>query len=248
MVELEQQEERIGFIEPDVEEIKIAGRLNGTLDDLQKRLSTLELFYVKRNPSSLVLLRVESRDIQKKPFLFFIITFNNSDLSVQYSIAHDSSVRMRRLYVIKNLMGVLSLVADIYQPDNAELFQHADSAIDDLINSIPPSYSALYNTYDSLYNEYKELRRLNIELAASNKNLTVQGMQLSAENRDLKQRLGELETYSDEALMARVQDWIEAHDSTIDINEFSKATRVPSPRVEQILNKMVSMGYIEVKG
>lgn len=245
---MEQQEERTGLIEPEVEELKIGGRLTGSLDDLQSRLSTLELFYVKKNPDSLSLLRVESRDIQKRPFLFFIITFGKDGLSVQYSIAHDSSVKMRRLYVIKNLLGVLSLVSDVYQPDDSELFQHADSAIDDLINSIPPSYSALYNNYDSLYNEYKEVRRLNLELASSNKNLTVQGMQLSAENKELKQRLGELEAYSDEALMVRVQDWIESHDSTIDIDEFSKSTKVPPPRVEQILNKMVSSGYIELKG
>ena len=48
--------------------------------------------------------------------------------------------------------------------------------------------------------------------------------------------------------MARVQDWIESHDSTIDINEFSKSNAVTPPRVEQILNTMISRGYIEVKG
>jgi hypothetical protein len=245
---LADEQQKAGFVEPEIEELKIGAKLTGSLDDISKRLSSLELFYLKQNPDSIVLLRIESRDIQKRPFLFFLLTLNRDSVVVQYSIAPDSSVKMRRLYLIKNLLNVLSLISDVYTVDNAELFQHADSAIDDVVNSIPQSYSALYNTYDSLYNEYKEMRRLNIELTASNKNLTVQGMQLSNENRDLQAKLKELQTYSDEALMARVQDWIESHDSTIDIDEFSKVNGVIPPRVEQVLNTMISRGYIEVKG
>lgn len=238
-----------GFLEPEIEELRLKAKLSGSFDDITKRLSNLELFdSMKMGPENIMLLRVESKDIQKRPFLFFLITFAKDSLTVQYSIAHDSSVRMRRLFIIKNLLGVLSLISDVYYVDNTELFQHADSAIDDVLSTIPQSYSSLYNAYDSLNNEYKELRRLNIELTASNKNLTVQGMQLNNDNRELKQKLGELQTYSDEALMAKVQDWIESHDSTIDINEFSKTNGVPAPRVEQILNVMISRGYIEVKG
>ncbi len=242
------EQQRPGFIEPDIEEMRMRARISGSFDDVTKRLSTLDLFYVKQNPDSVILLRIESRDIQKRPFLFFLMTLGKDNALVQYSIAHDSSVKMRRLYIIKNLLNVLSLVADVYTIDNAELFQHADSAIDDVVSSIPQSYSALYNTYDSLYNEYKELRRLNVELTASNKNLTVQGMQLANENRMLGEKLKTLQTYSDEALMARVQDWIETHDSTIDIDEFSKINGITPPRVEQILDAMISKGYIEVKG
>ena len=85
---------------------------------------------------------------------------------------------MRRLYVIKNTLNILSLIADLFSVSNTELFQQTDSAIDDVVNSIPQNYSELYNKYESLRDEYKEIRGLNIELAASNKNLTVQGMQL----------------------------------------------------------------------
>ncbi len=243
-----ESQEKIGFIEPDVEEINIKSNTIGTFSDIAKRLSSLELFYIRAASDSTTILRIESRDIQKRPFLFFIITLERDNINVQYSIAHDSSVKMRRLYIVKNLLSTLSLITDLYEPDNTELFQHVDSAIDDVVNSISQSYSALFNNYDSLFNEYREIKRLNIELTASNKNLTVQGMQLSTENKELSDRLKTLEAYSDESLMVMVQDWIETHDNTIDINEFCKVHKVPSPRIEQILNKMVSLGYIEAKG
>ena len=63
----------------------------------------------------------------------------------------------------------------------------------------------------------------------------------------LKDQLSSLKKYSDESLMASIQDWIQVHGSSIDINEFSKAYTVPPSRVEQILDKMVSMGYLELK-
>ncbi|MEM0150115.1 MAG: cell division protein ZapB, partial [Candidatus Micrarchaeaceae archaeon] len=149
---------------------------------------------------------------------------------------------------IKVLLSILSLVSDLYIVDNAELFQYIDSSIDEVLNSLSQSYSSLFNNYDSLFNEYRELKRLNLELAASNKNLTVQAQQLSTENKELSERLKVLESYSDESLMVMVEDWIEAHDSTIDINEFAQNYKISPTRVEQILNKMVSMGYINLKG
>ena len=130
----------------------------------------------------------------------------------------------------------------------APLPQYVDSTIDDVLASLSQNYSALFNNYDSLFNEYRELKRLNIELTASNKNLTVQATQAVSENRELKERLKQLETYSDESLMVMLEDWIDAHNSTIDIIEFSKSYKIPAPRIEQMLNKMVTAGYIELKG
>lgn len=109
-------------------------------------------------------------------------------------------------------------------------------------------YSTLFNSYDSLLGEHRELRRLNLELSSSNKNLTVQATTLTRENEDLRDKLKVLENYSDESLMVMVQEWIESHNSTIDIPEFAKAYKLTQPRVEQILNRMTAAGFIELRG
>lgn len=240
--------EETNVVEPKTDEIRIKGALLGKFDDIAKRLASLQLFSIKAEADGAMLLRVESRDIQKRPFLFIIIKFTKDSIAIEYTIALDSSPKMRRLYVLKTLIGVLSLMPDIYHADETELYQNVDSAIDDVINSLSQSYSALFNNYDSLFNEYREIKRLNIELTASNKNLTVQASQISDENKELSERLKKLETYSDESLMVMVQEWIDSHDSTIDVNEFANTYKLVPTRVEQILNKMVSLGYIELKG
>ena len=87
-----------------------------------------------------------------------------------------------------------------------------------------------------------------MNVSASNRNLTVQTSMLTADNKNLVEQLKTLQTYSDNALMAMVQDWLEVHNETIDIEQFAKTYKLSSPRVEEILDKMVSMGYLRLKG
>ncbi|MEM3841302.1 MAG: cell division protein ZapB [Candidatus Micrarchaeaceae archaeon] len=241
-------EESPGFVEPDVDRFHVNGTLLGTFEGIASRLTSLQLFYIKDSGSSLSIARVESRDIQKRPFLFFIITFSRDGIDVQYSIAKDSSPKMRRLYVVKSLASVLSLISDQYQPEGSSIFQLIEASIDDVLGSLSQSYSTLFNNYSALLNEQRELKRLNIELTAANRNLTVQATQLSSQLKDLQSRLSELESYSDESLMVMIEEWLESHDSAIDINEFAKNYKTNPTRVEQVLNKMVSLGYIELRG
>ncbi len=235
-------------IEPKTESLEVKARLTGSLDEIYKRLSSLQLFIVEKPQKSIRILRIESRDMQKRPFLFFIIELSADNATINYAIAPDSSPKIRRLYVLKTMISIISLISDIYSIDDSEIFQYLDSAIDDVLNSITQGYSTLFNNYDSLFNEYRELKRLNIELEASNKNLSVQTLQLSDENKSMAERLKALESYSDSSLMVMVEEWLESHDGSIDINEFAKNYKMNPTRVEQILNKMVTMGYIDLKG
>jgi hypothetical protein len=240
--------EEVVAIEPKTDSLELNAKLSGSFDEIAKRFASLQLFSLAKSSSGIKLLRVESRDIQKKPFLFLIINLQSDKVTVDYTIALDASPKLRRLYVLKTLLSVLSLTSDIYRIDDTELFQYLDSAIDDVLNSISQNYSALFNNYDSLFNEFREIKRLNIELGASNKNLTVQALQLSDENKQFSEQLKQLQGYSDAALMVMVEDWLQAHDATIDINEFAKNYKMTPTRVEQILNKMVTLGYIELRG
>jgi hypothetical protein len=235
-------------VEPKTDSIELNSKLLNNFDEIYSRLSKLQLFIIEKTPMGIRLVRVESRDIQKRPFIFMIIELGSNKVALDYTINLDSSPKLRKLSVLKTLLNVLSLISDLYSVDDVELFQYLDSAIDDVLGSLNQSYSSLFNNYDSLFNEYRELKRLNIELEASNKNLTVQAMQITDEDKDLRDRLKTLEAYSDNALMVMVQEWLESHDDTIDVNAFAKENKMSPTRVEQILNKMVSLGYIELKG
>ncbi|MDE1824810.1 MAG: hypothetical protein KGH61_02210 [Candidatus Micrarchaeota archaeon] len=234
-------------IVPRVEEIAFSGKLTGTLEQAKEKLSPIPFFSMKLENGVLSISRVESRNIKKKPFLFYLINLKSDGVEIVYSIAPDTSEKLRRLSVIKGLASILSIINDIYQIDYPKFMQYVDSSIDDALNSLSQSYSTLFNKYDALLLEYREVRRLNVELSAANRNMTIQTAQFDEENKQLGAQLKTLQTYSDESLMAMVQDWIETHNSSIDITEFAKNYKIPAPRIEQILDKMVSTGYLELK-
>ena len=215
---------------------------------MANRLKSLNMFEVTNDPKRLTLINVEGRDIKKNPYLFFIITFSEQSIDIKYSVVRDSSEKLRRLFIIKNLIGVLSLVTDHYTVNNSEFYQQVDSAIDTVLQSLSQSYSSLFGRYDTLLTEYRETKRFNVELMNSNKIVIAQSTKLKEENDLFRSKLDKLEKYSDESLMVMIQEWIESHSDTIDIGEFSKNYTIPQPRIEQIINKMVSMKYIEVRG
>jgi hypothetical protein len=235
-------------IEPNVSSVQFKGSVSGQFSAIADRLSGSQLFTVSAEADSAIVFRVESRDMQKNPFLFFVMTFAKDGVTLQYSTPKDTSEKLRRLSVLSSFMSVLSMLSGIYTVDQKALLEYADSAIDDVLTSISQNYSSLLNSYDSLLMEHRELRKLNIELNSSNKSLSAQAAGLGSENESLKARLKALENYSDESLMVMVQEWIETHNSTIDIGQFSDTYKVAQPRIEQILNKMVSLGYLELKG
>ena len=234
--------------EPKVEQIEFPGKLLTNIGDVKSRLANIPFYSFQEDGAALEIARVESRNIHKKPFLFYIISVGPQSLQLTYSIVPGSSDRLRRAMVIKDVASVLSVIRDSFQVDEPKFFQYVDSVLGNLVTGLSQSYSTLFNKYDSLLNEFVEARRLLHDLETSNRNLTIQTSQLSEDNKQLTEQLKSLQTYSDESLMAMVQDWIEVHNSSIDIGEFAKTYKVPEPRIEQILDKMVSMGYIELKG
>ncbi len=241
--------ESMGIIKPKVKEFYLNSRLVGSFDDMISRFSDVKTFISKKQQdNSLVLVSIESRDMQKNPFLFIVLVFKPDSITVQYSIPLDSSEKMRKIYVIRALLELLALVTDLYIVDQSALYTYINSSIDDILTSLSPSYSSLFNSYDSLFSEFREIRRLNLELQNSNKELTAKAVQMEEENKRLNEQLDQLHKYSDQALMVMVEDWIDEHNNTIDLDAFSNTHHIPISRVEQILNKMVTEGYISIQG
>jgi hypothetical protein len=233
--------------EPKVESVEFPGKLNASIDELAQKIAAIPFYSVQKSEGSLEVARIESRNVHKMPFLFYIINIGPASMQVTYSIAPGSSDRLRRADVIRNVASFLAILGDSFEVDTGKFLQYVDSSLANLISGLSQSYSTLFNKYDALLNEYVEDKKLLHELEASNRNLTIQTSQLNDDNKALTQQLKSLQTYSDESLMAMIQDWLDVHNSSIDVGEFAKAYKVTEPRVEQILDRMVSMGYIELK-
>lgn len=232
---------------PKIEKIVFPGKLLGNFNDIKEKVSQIPFYSSTLENNELTIVRVESRNIKKMPYLFYIVLVDPDKLTVLYSVPQDASESLRRSTILKHLTSLISIIADHYNVDEGIFSQYIDSTLDKLLNSLSQTYSTIFNKYESLVNEYREIKRSNLELTSSNRNLTIQASQLTSENKILAEQLKRLQAYSDEALMSLVEDWIEVHNNTIDLDEFSKTYKLSPPRVEEILDRMVSMGYLELR-
>ncbi len=233
---------------PKMERISFPAKLSGSLESIMREVQKLPSLAADIEGNVLTIASVESRNIRKMPYLFYVMEIKEGEFSVSYSIPMDMSETIRRATILKNISSVISLISDQCSIDQGKMLQYLDSTLDVLLKGISQQYSSLFNQYSATLNEYRAFKRLNLELSASNRNLTVQAEQLTEENKKMAEELKKLQKYSDESLMIMVQDWLEVHDNTIDINEFAKTYGINAPRAEEILDKMVSLGYLELKG
>ncbi len=229
-----------------MEKLVFPARLQGSMDEIKQKIDAIPFYATYLEGGMLTVAKVESRNIHKMPYLFYIIEISAAEITVSYSIPHDVSETMRRATMLRNVSSVVSLISEHYSIDEGRLLQYIDSTLDVLLKELSKPYSTLFNQYNTILNEYRALKRLNLEISASNRNLTVQAEQITEENKKLASELKKLQKYSDESLMVMMQDWIEVHNNTIDINEFAKTYEITPPRAEEILDKMVSLGYLEM--
>lgn len=231
---------------PQVDSFKISGKRKGTYKEMASALRSVSFLEVAPEKDALNVAYVESRDIDKNPYLFSIAKIEEDGISVIYSIPPNISPTKRRMDVIRYLLNILTLIEKYYLVDNKVLFQLIEKSSTELLESVSVDYSKLYTSFDSLKKQVSDLKKKVDTLTEQSTELTSQNYELKAFNDELLVRLKQLEGLSDDALKAKLQEWVLEHNGEINVIEFAKIHKVSESRVEEILNELVNEGYLEV--
>ena len=232
---------------PQVDGFKIKGTLaKGKLKDLVSVLRSISFLEIAPEKDMLNVIYVESRDIDKNPYLFSIVKIKEDEIEVLYTIPPEIGPKKRRVDVVRYLINILSLISSCYEVDNKAVYQLVENAITELAGSVTMEYTKLYTAYDSLKKEVADHKKKIDRLTEQNQALSSQNYELKTQNDDIRLRLQQLEGLSDEALMVKLQEWISEHSGSIMIPEFTKVYKVSDARVEEMLNRLVSEGYLAV--
>ncbi|MBI5046786.1 hypothetical protein HZC07_03575 [Candidatus Micrarchaeota archaeon] len=230
---------------PQVDGFKIKGKMKGEVKDIAAVLRSLSFLEVAPEKDAINVIYVENRDINRNPYLFSIIKISGGEMEVLYSIPSEIGPKKRRMDVIRYLLNVLSLVENAFVVDNKTLYQLVENAVKELTSSVTMDYSKLYTSYDSIKKELEDYKKRVERLTDQNKALSGRNYELKAQNDELALRVDQLEALSDETLKTRIQEWIVEHNGAINVSEFTKTHKVAEGRVEEMLNRLVSEGYIE---
>ncbi|MFH1261426.1 MAG: hypothetical protein ABIJ10_01465 [Candidatus Micrarchaeota archaeon] len=233
--------------EPQVGGFKLKAKLKSSkINDLAEVLRSVSFLEIASEKDALNVIYVESRDINKNPYLFSITKFKEDELEVIYTIPDGISPRRRRFTVVRYLLNILSLVESSYSVETKTLFELIENTLKDLSSAVSMDYTKLYTSYDSLKKQVTDYKKKIDRLTQQNQALNSKNYELKAENDELKLRTKALEGLSEDALMAKLQEWIIEHSGSINISEFTKLYNLSDARVEEVLNKLVNEGYIEV--
>jgi hypothetical protein len=235
-------------LEPLVEGFRIEARRIKDIDEIIAALSPLQFLNIVKTQNGVVLVNIERRDIRKEPYLFSIIYLNPDNLEVVYSYVPDVSPKKRRLEIIRYLLNVTTLLENVYFINHIQLYQVIDSILSRLFEYTASTYDELFSRYDALKEEVERLRRVVKEFQEANEKLGKSNIEYKEKENDLLLRIKELETYSDDMLMNKIQSWLSEHGYEINIADFARVNKVSEGRVEQVLNKMVREGYVTLKG
>lgn len=196
---------------------------------------------------SVAVIKVDKRDIDGIPYMFTIIYLHPDGIEVMYTITPEISMRKRRLELLRYIANLNTLLGSAYSIDVESFMQLLDVFLEEIKEFATSDYEKLYTKYDALLAKNEELKERCERLSASNERLSKDVMRIRDERNALKLKVDELEKFTDDALMLKVQEWIREHGNEINIGDFCGVYKVGESRVEQILNKMVREGYLEIR-
>src|SRR3989338_688856 len=229
---------------PRVDGFKVKGSVRTSLKEIADSLRSLSFLQVAQERDAVNEVYVESRDIRKAPYLFSIIKIQSDEMEVVYSIPKEIAPKKRKMDIVRYVLNILSLIEQSYKIDNKVLYQLIENALKEITETMSLEYSRLYTEFDGIKKDMDDLKRKVSRLTEENQVLLTKNYEIKGKSDELLLRLKTLENISDEALKVKLQTWISEHNGEINMAEFSKIHNVVETKVEEILNRLVSEGYL----
>ena len=171
--------------QPRADGFRIKAEAIKSMNEIADVLSSMNFLSVVPQGEFLAALNVESRDIQKNPYLFSLIYLRKDEIEVLYTFTPGMSPKKRKVDVIRFFLNTITLLKDAYRIDSAQVYQLIENSLKELSEYISSSYDEVYAKYDALLNETKVLNKKVSELRKTND-------KLGKENIELKSKIDEL--------------------------------------------------------
>lgn len=236
------------IVKPVVKGFRIPARRSSSTQSLIESLRQLSFLRVcadSADPNLVLALNIESKDISKNPYLFSILYLRPDAIDVLYSQIPNTSSKLRKLEMVKFCLNILTLITKDYDVDMKYLYQVLEAVISEMNEYVSSDYQSLYSKYDYLQSDIEKYVRKISSLENSNRELTSDNYAMKNQLQELQVKVSGMEKYSDSVLAVKIQRWIEEHNGEINLSEFASVHGVSEARVEQVLNNLISEGYLE---
>jgi len=219
--------------------LELAAKLKSSLDKVAEKLKSISYLTVLQKEDSVSAASVEVTDIKGNPYVFSVFEFYKDKIRVRFSVPEGKSILSRIISVLKKLMNILSILGT-YEVSQDSLV----SLLESLLDFLEKTQTDVSKEKLLIENQRLKKKIADLEERLREKSFTVYNLKLT--NDALRKKLSKYEKISDQELMLKIEDWVRDHGGEIDLEEFCKVYGVSINRVEEILDKMVKEGYLEV--
>lgn len=231
--------------EPIVAGFEIPATRTSTLKQISEVISQVPYLDVVLERNEVIIINIESRDLDKKPYLFSMIYLEKNIIRVLYTVTPGMSPRKRRIDILRYFFTIVSMLSKNYNIKIVDIYQLLEDAIDKISEYVTLDYEEMYSKYDSIKSENERIIIDLTRLRETNRELAKENYELKTKIDSLKLKLEKVSSYTDESLKIKIIEWIKEHSGEINIPEFSKMFGIPETKTEDILNLLIRQGYLE---
>ncbi|NYZ60518.1 hypothetical protein H0O01_02360 [Candidatus Micrarchaeota archaeon] len=228
-----------------VEEIiRINTKRKRPLKPLLQTLGSLGFNRMDYSEEALIIEKVESEDLNGKPYLYYRIELLRNAIVLKYTVPNMEHHISRSLDMGLMLLNMFQILTAYYDVPIQSVYSFYFTLMKSLTEAIDSEkmemYSKLKDTTQKhifLEKKYNDL----VQASAQNARLVVE---YERKNEDLRERVQRLEGVGETELQSQLFEWIRTHDGEIDVLEFAKLNNVAAGRVEEGLDSLIKNGFI----
>jgi len=224
--------------------IRISTKRKRPLKPLLQTLGSLGFNRMDYSDEALIIEKVESEDLNGKPYLYYRIELLRNAIILKYTVPNTEHRISRSLDMGLMLLNMFQILTAYYDVPIQSVYPFYFTLLKSLSEAIDSEkmemYSKLKDTtqkHISLEKKYNDL----VQASAQNARLVVE---YERKNEDMKERVQRLEGLGDTELQSQLFEWIRTHDGEIDVLEFARINNVAAGRVEEGLDALIKNGFI----
>lgn len=210
---------------------------------LKEKLAELSFAKIDEKNSKITLTAVESEDLNHKPHLYTRMAFTAEGVEIEYSITPETDAHVREIEACKFALSVLAFTQS-HEIKLPQVYALTANAFEKSLEIANEDYEQLKKRTAELEARTKTSEKKYAEQIKTSEKLSRSLVENEQQQKQLENRVKQLEGMNDEPLAQEIYSWIKTHGGKFNAHEFTKTHGVPHARVEEGINKLMKEGYI----
>ena len=225
------------------EKIVIDGNQKKSLNKFATLMGNLGFTKISYLRDNLTVERVIGFNLEGKPELDYRMTFQPGGVILEYEVKKNKKAKLMRILPV--FLNVLQLAEDYYDIRPSAIYFEINQALGEAIKLVGKDAIDLSTELSEMQARHRSLSAKYDDLLKSSEENARILLECERKRDELNRKVDRLVRYSDDVMKEMVYEWINLHNGKINILEFSKINRIAVPRVEEVLNMLVTEGYIK---